>query len=86
MFTLKLRGYKTVEAPTLEDVSREFQKIRDQYSYDTGGGSRGFPNGKVYLPNKKLVAIVSWNGRVWDKNTYNSDDATKQVLLQERAK
>jgi hypothetical protein len=58
------RGRATTAVATLEDASRVFAELRDR----SGVPSSRARDGIVKARNGRVVAIVSYNGRVWGPN------------------
>ena len=56
---------ETVEVPTLEAASRAASEYRDRHML--GGGN--WPRTEVFDGNVP-VAVISYNGRVWDYDDY----------------
>lgn len=58
---------------TVEEFSADFSAKRDE----SGLGQREWPNGKIYRMNRdgtrKLVAVISYNGKVWPPVNWTPD-------------
>ena len=62
MYTLTIGRRFKGEVDSFEAASEIYSNIRDE-SYE---GASTFPNGKIKL-GSKIVADISYNGRVWEK-------------------
>lgn len=70
---MKLRiGTKLVTVTSVCEAQEVYCKLRE----DSGEGASTFSPGEVYATPKKLVARISYNGRVWDAsgNPVAADD------------
>ncbi len=61
------RGRVLLGVATLADASRAYRAACLRHEIEKGQGSSTMPEGRVYdvTGEPRLVARVSWNGRVW---------------------
>jgi hypothetical protein len=65
-YKVKIHGHQ-YSSPTLEFCSRIVQTVRDNCSDNYGWGSRRFGSEfPVTDASGKVVATVSYNGRIWE--------------------
>lgn len=62
MFTFKVHGKPAVQVQSVEDAAAKWSQYRDR----TEAGCSEIGNGGIVREDGKIVARVSYNGRIWN--------------------
>ncbi len=65
-FTFKIAKHAPVAVESVADARRKWNEFVRRESEMGGGGCSEVGNGGIVRQGKKIVAKISYNGRVWD--------------------
>lgn len=71
MMTIQVPGRFIFSVGSYEEASEAYLNDRDQ----SGDGAATYPPGFITNDESNFIAVVSWDGRVWDMGT---DGAVRQ--------
>ena len=63
--TFKIHGKPAVAVLSVMDAARKWESYRMAHMMNGGGGCSEIGNGGIVRDGKKIVAKISYNGRIW---------------------
>lgn len=66
VFTFKINRKPAVQVASVEDAAAKWDAYRMAEIYNGGGGCSEIGNGGIVRQGKKIVARISYNGRIWE--------------------
>lgn len=64
--TFKVRGKPTVPVLSVADAAHKWEQYRMAQIIAGGGGCSQIGNGGIVREGGKIIARISYNGRIWD--------------------